>query len=218
MWDSEIANDCAVPKHFWWAEGNEALVQDWASGDFDTWIDHKQHLRAFGVSFARPDIEDMLPAETTKTNTQEQRSRTKIFIVHGHAGEQREAVARFLERLGMEPVILHERANQGRTPIEKFEANADVGFAVVILTPDDVGGPAGGQQQPRARQNVILELGYFNGSLGRARVCALKAGEVELPSDILGIAWTPFDAGWKQALATELEAAGYKIDWNRVRG
>jgi predicted nucleotide-binding protein len=140
----------------------------------------------------------------------------KIFVVHGHAGEQREAVARFLERLGFEPIILHEQPNQGKTVIEKFESHADVGFATVLLTPDDVGGAAGGPQEARARQNVILELGYFIGRLTRSKVCALKAGEIELPSDILGIVWTPFDAGWKQALANELQAAGYEIDWNKV--
>jgi predicted nucleotide-binding protein len=140
----------------------------------------------------------------------------KVFIVHGHEEAPREAVARFLERIGLDPIILHEQANQGKTVIEKFEAHADVGFAIVLLTPDDIGGPAGGQQQPRARQNVILELGYFIGRLSRARVCALKAGDLELPSDILGIVWTPFDPGWKQALANELQAAGYDIDWNKV--
>lgn len=143
----------------------------------------------------------------------------EAFIVHGHAGELREAVARFLERIGLKPIILHEQANQGKTVIEKFEAHASVGFAIILLTPDDLGGAVGGgAQQPRARQNVILELGYFIGRLTRARVCALKAGDLELPSDILGIVWTPFDAGggWKQALAKELEAAGYHIDWNTV--
>jgi predicted nucleotide-binding protein len=143
---------------------------------------------------------------------------TKVFIVHGHAEGPREAVARFLEQLGLEPIVLHERANRGRTIIEKFEAHADVGFAIVLLTPDDEGGRQGGKQHPRARQNVILELGYFIGRLGRSQVCALKAGDVELPSDILGVAWTPLDPGgaWKQRLAKELEAAGYGLDWNKM--
>jgi predicted nucleotide-binding protein len=138
----------------------------------------------------------------------------RIFIVHGHAGEPREAVARFLAQLDFEPIILHEQPNQGRTIIEKFEDHAEVGFAIVLLTPDDV---SHGDAQPRARQNVILELGYFIGRLGRSRVCALKVGELELPSDILGIVWTPFDAGgaWKQALGRELQAAGFDIDWNK---
>ena len=145
-------------------------------------------------------------------------SSNKVFIVHGHAGEAREAVARFLDRLGFEPIILHEQANQGKTIIEKFEAHAGVGFAVILLTPDDVGGPSASEQKARARQNVMLELGYFIGRLGRGRVCALKAGDIEMPSDILGVVWTPYDASgaWKLGLAKELQAAKYSIDWNKV--
>jgi predicted nucleotide-binding protein len=81
-----------------------------------------------------------------------------------------------------------------------------------------VGGAQGRKQRPRARQNVILELGYFIGRLGRSHVCALKAGDLELPSDILGVAWTPLDpaGAWKQRLAKELDAAGYHLDWNKV--
>jgi hypothetical protein len=118
----------------------------------------------------------------------------KIFIVHGHEGEPREAVSGFLRKIDFMPVILHEQSNQGRTIVEKFEAHAEVDFAVVLLTPDDVGGPIGGAQQPRARQNVILELGYFIGKLGRQNVCAIKLGDLEIPSDIIGVVWTPFDA------------------------
>ena len=103
-------------------------------------------------------------------------------------------------------MILHEQPNQGRTIIEKFEAHADVDFAIVLLTPDDVGGSKEGQLQPRARQNVILELGYFIGKLGRNNVCAVKLGDLEIPSDIIGVIWTPFDphGAWKTALAKEL--------------
>jgi predicted nucleotide-binding protein len=142
----------------------------------------------------------------------------KVFVVHGHDDGAREAVARFLQRLGFEPVILHERANQGRTIIEKFEAHGDVGFAVVLLTPDDFGALRDGEQKPRARQNVILELGYFIGRLTRARVCALKKGDVELPSDILGVVWEEFDerGAWQMKLANELRAAKYEIDLNKI--
>jgi predicted nucleotide-binding protein len=157
-----------------------------------------------------PVEENLAPAPADLSN--------KVFIVHGHAGEPREAVARFLARIGLDPIILHEQANQGKTIIEKFEAYASVGFAIVLLTPDDIGGAVGGAQQPRARQNVILELGYFIGRFTRGRVCALKVGDLELPSDIFGVVWTPFDTGgaWKIALAKELQAAGYEIDWNKV--
>jgi predicted nucleotide-binding protein len=137
----------------------------------------------------------------------------KAFIVHGHDEGARETVARFLEQVGFEAIILHEQANQGRTVIEKIEAHGDVGFAVVLLTPDDVDSAKGGDPKPRARQNVLLELGYFVGRLGRSRVCALKRGEVEIPSD-----FGAFDAtgGWKLAPGRELKAAGFEIDWNKV--
>ncbi|WP_082702745.1 TIR domain-containing protein [Pseudacidovorax intermedius] len=142
----------------------------------------------------------------------------KVFIVHGHDDGAREAVARFLERIGLEAIILHEQANQGRTIIEKVVAHSDVGFAVVLLTPDDEGCVKGGTPEPRARQNVLLELGYFIGRLGRDKVCALKRGAVEIPSDFAGVVWETMDTGggWKQALARELEAAGHSIDWNKV--
>ena len=130
----------------------------------------------------------------------------KVFIVHGHDEGAREAVARFLTDIDFQPIILHEQASQNRTVIEKVEHHGDVGFAVVLLTPDDIGGPKDGGQQPRARQNVILELGYFIGRLGRERVCALKRGNFEIPSDFGGVVYKTFDAsgGWKQALGKDL--------------
>lgn len=142
----------------------------------------------------------------------------KVFIVHGRDGEARESVARFLERMGFTAIILHEQANQGRTVIEKVEANGDVGFAVVLLTPDDEGRVVGGKLEPRARQNVLLELGYFIGRLGRSRVCALKRGDLEIPSDFAGVVWEPMDdkGAWKLALARELKAAGHEVDMNKV--
>nr|WP_314584137.1 nucleotide-binding protein [uncultured Pseudomonas sp.] len=141
----------------------------------------------------------------------------KVFIVHGHDEGAREMLARFLERLGFQSIILHEQANRGGTVIEKIEAHGDVGFAVVLLTPDDEGCVKNGKPEPRARQNVLLELGYFLGRLGRDKVCALKRGIVEIPSDFAGVVWESMDGNnWKQALGRELEAAGYEIDWNRV--
>lgn len=142
----------------------------------------------------------------------------RVFVVHGHDEGARETIARFLEKIGFEPVILHEQASQNRTVIEKIEAYHDVGFAVVLLTPDDEGCVKGGQPEPRARQNVLLELGYFMGRLGRDKVCALKRGAVEIPSDFAGVVWVAMDAGngWKQTLGQELEAAGHEVDWNKV--
>lgn len=141
----------------------------------------------------------------------------KVFVVHGHDEAARETVARFLMQLGFDPIILHEQANRGGTVIEKIEAHGDVAFAVVLLTPDDEGCVKGGTPEPRARQNVLLELGYFLGRLGRAKVCALKRDTVAIPSDFAGVVWEPMDGnGWKQALGRELEAAGHEIDWNKI--
>ncbi|QPI73859.1 nucleotide-binding protein [Sphingobium sp. Cam5-1] len=142
----------------------------------------------------------------------------KIFVVHGHDDGARETVARFIERIGFEAIILHEQANRGRTVIEKVEAHGDVGFAVVLLTPDDVGGQSAEALNQRARQNVILELGYFIGLLTRERVCALRKGDVEIPSDFAGVVYQTFDegGGWKTALARELQDVGYDVDWNKV--
>ena len=161
----------------------------------------------------KEDTEECAPVLTVAISNYKQ-----IFVVHGHDEGMREAVARFIQALGFEPIILHERANEGRTIIEKVEAHGGVGFAVVLLTPDDEGCEKGGTPIPRARQNVVLELGYFIGRLGRNRVCALKRGELEIPSDFGGVVYEPFDAsgGWKQKLGRELEAGGYKIDWNAV--
>lgn len=174
------------------------------------------------VPFSR-DYIDYVKSETGTTEATLIPARTgpaarKAFIVHGHEEGPREAVARFLERVGFEAVILHEQANQGRTIIEKIEAHGEVGFAVVLLTPDDVGGPKNGEMRPRARQNVILELGYFVARLGRSRVCALNIGDVEIPSDFYGVVYVPFDQnnGWKMALCKELKAAGFEIDLNKI--
>jgi predicted nucleotide-binding protein len=134
----------------------------------------------------------------------------RVFIVHGHDREMKQAVARTIERLGLEAVILHEQPNRGQTLIEKIERFADVDFAVVLLSPDDTGYlNADGEDaaKPRARQNVILELGYFAGKLGRERVVALHRGGIEFPSDYDGVLYTPYDGdsgAWRSELVAEL--------------
>ena len=149
-----------------------------------------------------------------RTNT------NKIFIIHGRDNEIKETVARFLQRLDLEPVILHERSNQGRTIIEKFEQHAQVGFAIALLTPDDAGALQEDMEhlKPRARQNVIFEFGYFIGRLGRNHVCALTKGDVEIPSDYAGVIYIPLDdaGGWKMKLIKELKIAGIAVDANRA--
>lgn len=147
-------------------------------------------------------------------------SKTEVFVVHGHDDAAKSEVARVLEKVELTPIILHEQVNAGQTIIEKFEKHAaSVNFAIVLLTPDDVGASKSKPEtlSPRARQNVILELGYFIGKLGRNRVCALYSG-VEVPSDLLGVVYVERDhaGAWRWALANELKAAGYDVDLNRI--
>jgi hypothetical protein len=144
----------------------------------------------------------------------------KVFIVHGHDDAALQGLARFMEKLGLEVIVLKEQPDQGRTIIEKFEDSAkDVGFAVVVLTPDDLGGSVKlSEQQNRARQNVIFELGFFAGKLGRGRVCLLRKGHVEIPSDLFGVIYTDMDPaeGWKARLVGELKAAKLQFDPDRL--
>lgn len=160
--------------------------------------------------------QDSSPKTTRQTATTK-----KVFVVHGRNEAYRQAVARFLEKLKLEPIILHEQANEGRTVIKKFEDHADVAYAVVLLTADDRGGlksAAPEEQKDRARQNVILELGFFLGRLGRSRVCPLYEEGVELPSDYAGVLFVKLDQGegWKWKLAKELQSAGLPIDMNDI--
>jgi len=142
---------------------------------------------------------------------------SRVFLVHGHEHGVVEACARMIERFGLKPIILHEQPNEGRTTIEKFEHHADAGFAVVFLTPDDVGGAKNKPQSARARQNVILELGYFVGKLGRKNVCALYREGVELPSDYHGVQYVSLDReDWKMKVAQEMRAAKLDVDLNHV--
>jgi predicted nucleotide-binding protein len=140
-----------------------------------------------------------------------------VFVVHGHDEGATQMVARLLEKLKLDPIILMEKPNKGNTIIEKFEAYSNVGFAVVLLTPDDVGSEKKEPPdlKPRARQNVILELGYFIAKLSRKNVCVLHKGSVELPSDYHGILYVPMnDDSWEFKLAAELKAAEFDIDMN----
>jgi predicted nucleotide-binding protein len=148
-------------------------------------------------------------------------SGTAIFVVHGRSEAPKQEVARFLDQVtSLRPLILHEQPSSGRTIIEKFEDHAaSAAFAVVLLTGDDEGSLLGSDdRRRRARQNVVFELGFFIGSLGRARVAVLHEADVELPSDMSGVLHTPLDpnGAWRMELAKEMHAAGIEVDLNRA--
>lgn len=140
----------------------------------------------------------------------------KVFVVHGHDGELKHAVARIVEKQGIEAIILSEKANKGKTIIEKFEENSDVGGAICLFTADDFGrAKADSLDSVRARQNVVLETGYFMGKLGRNHVVLLADKGIEMPSDLSGVVYTN-TANWQFDVLKELNAMGYKVDLNKL--
>jgi len=166
--------------------------------------------------------EDLLPIEATGAPTEKPPPSPKqVFVVHGRDEGVKQAVARFLEKLDLQPIILHEQPSKGRTIIEKFEEYSDVAYAIVLFTGDDRGGLKDAppdKYKLRARQNVILELGFFLGRLGRRRVCCLYRESVEVPSDYQGVVYVGLDdaGAWKLTLAKEMKAAGLDVDLNKI--
>lgn len=137
----------------------------------------------------------------------------RVFIVHGHDMAMLAEVETFVRRIGLDAIILSGKPNEGRTLIEKFENHAvKASAAIVLLSPDDEVREADGTTNRRARQNVILELGYFTGVLGRALVVPLYKTGVELPSDYHGIVYVAFEGNWMVALAKELRAAKLPVN------
>ncbi len=143
-----------------------------------------------------------------------------VFIVHGHDEAMKATTARVLTMLGLNPIILHEQPNHGQTIIEKFESKgSNVGFAIILLTADDLGKAQKEEEShPRARQNVVFEMGYFIGKLGRKRVFLLLESGVEKPGDLDGMVYTLIDShnGWQLDLVKELKACGYNVDANML--
>lgn len=148
--------------------------------------------------------------------------RKKVFIVHGHDIELKNDVELFLRSINLEPVVLHRQLDEGMTVIEKFEKHADVSYAIVLLTPDDIGYPLAEGEKPeaernicfRARQNVVLEFGYFIGKLGRKNVCCVYKSGVELPSDLNGLIYKPVQKTIEEVgmfIMKELKNAGLDV-------
>lgn len=182
----------------------------------------KEMLNLFNIMLEEFELFDKTK-ETNKVKKAELEFSNRIFIVHGHDGEMKQAVARTLDRLKLDPIILHEKPDKGRTIIEKITEYSDVNFAIALLSPDDYAYPK--DQSPenaklRARQNVIFELGFFIGKLGRERVLILFREEenFEWPSDYKGVLYKPYDSSgnWRFELAKELKDCGYDVDVNKL--
>ncbi len=141
----------------------------------------------------------------------------KVFVSHGHDENATAAVVSFLESGGARPVILKEQARSSQSLLDQFEKHSNVEFAVILVTPDDHGASRnGGELRPRARQNVIFELGFFLAKLGRNRVVALCKEEeverIELPSNYNGVLYREMKGDWKIELARDLKAVGIELD------
>lgn len=178
-----------------------------------------KHLNALAVDLKEhPEFYEPKQQKEISQNPEIHTSK-RIFVVHGQEAELKETVARLLTQLELEPIILHEQPNEGHTIIEKFEKYSGVSFAVVLLTPDDEI-ICNGVKKMQARQNVLLELGFFLGKLGRKKVAVLCRDHksMELPSDYSGVLFIPLDANdaWKFTLAKEIRAAGIDVDLNRL--
>jgi predicted nucleotide-binding protein len=180
-----------------------------------------QELQAFATSGMQPSVSEVAVGSASEAVTPSSR----VFIVYGHDKASRDGLELMLLKMGMEPIILGDLPAAGDTIIEKLEAHLkashNVGFACVLLTPDDEGHRAGQPKElaGRARQNVILELGMFLARLGRSRVAIIYNTVVEKPSDIDGLLYLGFKKQVdevKMNLFKELKAAGYSPNVNAL--
>lgn len=171
----------------------------------------------------RDELESVIESDESQEEKETAAERGRVFIVHGHDDARKHELFRLIHDItGAKPIILHEQPSGGRSVMEKLEAYAaSAGFAVALLTADDLGRAKNeAEDSPRARQNVVLEAGYFAGLLGRARVVLLHEDGVELPSDLAGIVYVPLDdaGAWKMKLAHEMSNEGLSVDWSALAG
>ena len=166
------------------------------------------------------------------------RNNRKIFVVHGRDETKKIELKNFLKAINIDPIILDEQKRVGKTLLDKFEYYANSSsFAIVLMTGDDFGGLSDtffsqsteeGRQinendepvrETRARQNVIIEFGYFWGRLGINKICILCEEGVKMPSDVHGVSYFKLDnkGDCKQKIADELDNQGIKIDMNLLK-
>jgi hypothetical protein len=218
--------------HRWRRMSEQILATSFSTNDPLEWLKdlrpvHRDHdLAVRERAFALPSdierevdyLEDLRGRLSIYVAAREEGVATKpgdVFLVHGRDKRARTQVKKFIaEVTGTEPVVLAEQAERGRVVIEKLEQEAaGARYAVVLMTGDDEGQLRdSGEMTARARQNVVLEAGWFMGKLGRTNVAVLVGPGVEQPSDISGMILIPFGPGskWKEYLMRELRSAGFR--------
>ncbi len=187
---------------------------------------HTVTLTAAGLSRV---VRSATPSSSQKTETVRKSTlppSSNIFVAHGRDYRMKNSVVATLGKLDLTATVLRDQPSKGRTIIEKLTETIEdkkISFAVILFSPDDVAhakSESPDKAQFRARQNVILELGYCMGKLGRKNVVIIhkEKENFEIPSDCSGIAYTSYDRGgaWKHELAKELEEHGYTIDVNKL--
>ncbi|MBE9525728.1 MAG: nucleotide-binding protein [Proteobacteria bacterium] len=193
---------------------------------FDTYAERRTYLSEEftpildALEFGQPiEPPQQHPAQNiTPTPAIVTRNKRKVFIVHGRDNEAKQEVSRFIEKLGLKAIILHEQASAGMTIIEKIEHYSnDADFALVLYTACDLGQGIHESNTPpkhRARQNVVFEHGYLMAKLGRENVCSLVKGDIETPNDISGVVYVNLDqlGAWKNEVTKELKSCGYEIN------
>lgn len=212
-------NLCSIsfhPNGLWSGTNTSTSYESWTKGK-------SQMLSLFKAIEEDITLENLTENASNEIKKDRIKFSNKIFIVHGRDEEMKQALARTVEKIDLKPIILHEQPNKGRTIIEKFEDYSDVNFAIVLLSPDDIAYPKDKPPEDkefRARQNVIFELGFFVGKLGREHVFILYREEhnFKFPSDYLGICYTPYDnrGQWRFDLIGELKSCKYNIDANKL--
>ncbi|MEC5210586.1 putative nucleotide-binding protein [Psychrobacter sp. PL15] len=180
---------------------------------------HEYALQIMDDIIEDVELFDSIDNGTTKKE-EPNKDYSKVFIVHGHDDGAKNEVARFIEKLGLEAIILHEKTSSGDTIIEKIIRYSNVGFGIVLYTPCDVGSIKSETQslKPGARQNVIFEHGFLMGKIGRKNVIALVKDNVEISNDISGVVYESMDTGgaWKYKIAKEMKDLDYDIDMNKI--
>ena len=208
----------------WSKDGNSKhTFKSQRKGLLNYWL-HSGTIQCQGEAEPKTELEAIFasggaePSPTTATAAKDER--TKIFVVHGHDTGALELLGLVLRRLGPDPYILQNNDGESKTLVEALEQKIykEAAFGIVLLTPDHFDYPKSKtdkDRQPRARQNVILEIGVVLASLGQDHMVLLKKGALEIPTDVSGIIYLEFNEHVKEVavqLATQMNGAGIEID------